>query len=85
MIPCIFLFVCKSIVLFDLIKEEACVAAVDQVDLIDGDNILHLTYLNSTLATGWSTAGVADSNLTKVFLSQRGLMVSIGEVSRTRE
>ena len=58
-------FVVNPLLLFDLIKEEACVAAVDQVDLIDGENILHLTYLNSTLATGWSTAGVADSNLTK--------------------
>ena len=63
-------FVVNPLLLFELIKEEACVAAVDQVDLINGDNILHLTYLNSTLATGWSTAGVADSNLTKVFLLQ---------------
>ena len=45
-------------------------AAVDQVDLRERHNIFSLTYHNSTLATGWSTAGVADSNLTKVFLLQ---------------
>ncbi len=41
-------------------------AAVDQkVNFIDGNNTFHLTYLHSTLATGWSTAGLADSNFTK--------------------
>ncbi len=40
-------------------------AAVDQVDLSERDNIFSLTYLTSTLATGWSTAGIADSNLKK--------------------
>ena len=45
-------------------------AAVDQVDLRERNNITSLTYHNSTLATGWSTAGIADSNLTKVFLLQ---------------
>ncbi len=53
------------------INKRGSVAAVDQVDLIDGDNILHLTYLTSTSTTGWSTAGVADSNskLSLYFLS----------------
>ena len=41
-----------------------------KVDLLNRDNTISLTYHNSTLATGWSTAGVADSNLTKVFLLQ---------------
>ena len=39
-----------------------------KVYLGERNNITSLTYLNSTLVTGWSTAGVADSNLTKVFL-----------------
>jgi hypothetical protein len=39
-----------------------------KVNLRERNNITSLTYLNSTLETGWSTAGVADSNLTKVFL-----------------
>ncbi len=37
-------------------------AAVDQVDLRERNNFTSLTYLTSILATGWSTAGVADSN-----------------------
>ena len=41
-----------------------------KVYLLSNDNNISLTYHNSTLATGWSTAGVADSNLTKVFLLQ---------------
>ena len=40
-------------------------AAVDQVNLRERHNIFSLTYHNSTLATGWSIAGLADSNFTK--------------------
>ena len=36
-----------------------------KVDLLSNDNNISLTYLNSTLATGWSTAGLADSKFTK--------------------
>ena len=53
--------------LFGLIKEEAW-QLWTKVNLRERNNITSLTYLNSTLVTGWSTAGVADSNLTKVFL-----------------
>ena len=63
-----FLFVCKSIFFVWFNNKRGSVAAVDQVDLRERNNITSLTYLNSTLVTGWSTAGVADSNLTKVFL-----------------
>ena len=49
-------------------NKRGSVATVDQVNLRERNNITSLTYLNSTLVTGWSTAGVADSNLTKVFL-----------------
>ena len=52
-----------------IIKEEAWQLGT-VVNLRERDNITSLTYPNSTLATGWSTAGVADSNLTKVFLLQ---------------
>jgi len=41
-----------------------------EVYLFERHNIFSLTCINSTLATGRSTAGVADSNLTKVFLLQ---------------
>jgi hypothetical protein len=53
--------------LFGLIKEEAW-QLWTIVNLLKWDNNISLTYLYSTLETGWSTAGVADSNLTKVFL-----------------
>jgi hypothetical protein len=44
------------------INKRGSVAAVDQVDLIERNNIFSLTYLSSTSSTGWSTAGIADSN-----------------------
>jgi len=39
------------------------VAAVDQVVMVKWNTNITLTYLRSTPSTGWSTAGVADSNL----------------------
>ncbi len=54
--------------LFGLIIKEEAWQLGTVVNLRERNNITSLTYLNSTLVTGWSTAGVADSNLTKVFL-----------------
>ena len=64
----IFLFVCKSIFFVWINKRGSVWQLWTKVYLLNRDNNISLTYLNSTLETGWSTAGVADSNLTKVFL-----------------
>jgi len=45
------------------------VAAVDQVVMVKWNNNITLTYLRSTPSTGWSTAGVADSNFIPESLS----------------
>jgi len=64
----IFLFCCKSFLIVWINKRGSMWQLWTKVNLRERNNITSLTYLNSTLVTGWSTAGVADSNLTKVFL-----------------
>jgi len=45
------------------------VAAVDQVEMVKWNINIPLTSLQSTSSTGWSTAGVADSNFIPESLS----------------
>jgi hypothetical protein len=67
--PLCVLFSCKALLLLYKLIKEGSVAAVDQAIMVKWKTTSLSTSLQSTPPTGWSTAGVADSNFIPKSLS----------------